>query len=101
MCLRVRRKVMMILPCYRRHYSGERAAVSGVSRSVRSAFDPAGRSQGWVVAEWGTSSNNRRARFYRLTPSGRKQLSAEHFKWERFSEALARILCSARGAQDV
>jgi PadR family transcriptional regulator, regulatory protein PadR len=46
----------------------------------------------WIVAEWGTSSNNRRARFYRLTPAGRKQLSAEHSKWDRFSEALARIL---------
>jgi PadR family transcriptional regulator, regulatory protein PadR len=56
--------------------------------------------EGWVVAEWGTSSNNRRARFYRLTPSGRKQLSAEHFKWDRFSEAVARILTSVPGAED-
>lgn len=48
--------------------------------------------EGWVVAEWGTSSNNRRARFYRLTAAGRKQLSNEHSKWERFSEAIARIL---------
>jgi PadR family transcriptional regulator, regulatory protein PadR len=46
----------------------------------------------WVAAEWGTSDNNRRARFYRLTPAGRKQLSTEHSKWERFSEAIARIL---------
>ncbi len=46
----------------------------------------------WVAAEWGTSTNNRRARFYRLTPAGRKQLSTEHSKWERFSEAIARIL---------
>jgi PadR family transcriptional regulator, regulatory protein PadR len=53
-----------------------------------------------IAAEWGTSANNRRARFYRLTPSGRKQLSAEHSKWERFSEAVARILASARGTQD-
>ena len=50
----------------------------------------------WVTAEWGTSSNNRKARFYRLTQLGRKQLSAEHSKWERFSEAVARILVSAR-----
>jgi PadR family transcriptional regulator PadR len=57
--------------------------------------------EGWIVAEWGTSTNNRKARFYRLTPAGRKQLSAEHSKWERFSEALARILASARGAEDV
>lgn len=50
----------------------------------------------WVTAEWGTSTNNRKARFYRLTQLGRKQLSAEHSKWERFSEAVARILVSAR-----
>jgi PadR family transcriptional regulator, regulatory protein PadR len=54
----------------------------------------------WVAAEWGTSANNRKARFYRLTPAGRKQLSAEHSKWERFSEAVASILASARGAED-
>jgi transcriptional regulator len=56
--------------------------------------------EGWVVAEWGISSNNRKARFYRLTTAGRKQLFAEHSKWERFSEAVARILASARGAED-
>jgi PadR family transcriptional regulator PadR len=50
----------------------------------------------WVTAEWGTSTNNRKARFYRLTPAGRKQLSAEHSKWDRFSQALGRILASAR-----
>ena len=50
--------------------------------------------EGWVIAEWGTSANNRRARFYRLTPAGRKQLSAEHSKWDRFSEAIGRILSS-------
>src|ERR1700730_3902249 len=52
--------------------------------------------EGWITSEWGTSSNNRRARFYRLTTTGRKQLSAEHSKWDRFSEAVARILASAR-----
>lgn len=52
--------------------------------------------EGWVAAEWGISKNHRRARFYRLTPAGRKQLSAEHSRWERFSEAVARILASAR-----
>jgi transcriptional regulator len=46
----------------------------------------------WIVAEWGTSTNNRRARFYRLTSAGSKQLSTEHSKWDRFSEAIARIL---------
>ncbi len=56
--------------------------------------------EGWIIGEWGTSANNRKARFYRLTPTGRKQLSAEHSRWERFSEAVARILASARGAED-
>jgi transcriptional regulator len=48
--------------------------------------------QGWIAAEWGTSENNRQARFYRLTKEGRKQLAAETESWSRFSEAVARIL---------
>lgn len=48
--------------------------------------------RGWVAAEWGTSENNRRARYYRLTAAGRKQLVAETSKWERLTEAIARIL---------
>src|SRR5262249_3218414 len=40
----------------------------------------------WITAEWGISSKNRKARFYSLTQSGRRQLSAEHSKWKRFSE---------------
>jgi PadR family transcriptional regulator PadR len=48
--------------------------------------------EGWVAAEWGTSDNNRRARFYRLTAAGRKHLSNEHSKWERFTEAISHIL---------
>jgi PadR family transcriptional regulator, regulatory protein PadR len=48
--------------------------------------------RGLVTAKWGTSENNRRARYYRLTAAGRKQLTAETSKWERLSEAIARIL---------
>src|SRR5207245_2726482 len=48
--------------------------------------------EGWVAAEWGTSSNKRRARFYRLTAAGRRQLTAEHSRWERFAEVVGRIL---------
>jgi PadR family transcriptional regulator, regulatory protein PadR len=48
--------------------------------------------RGWISAEWGTSENNRRARYYCLTAAGRKQLVAETSKWERLSEAIARIL---------
>ena len=48
--------------------------------------------QGWIKAEWGTSENNRRAKFYELTRAGRKQLSEETESWERFSAAVARVL---------
>jgi transcriptional regulator len=49
-------------------------------------------SRGWIKAEWGTSDNNRRARFYELTRSGRKQLVAETQQWRRLSAAISRIL---------
>jgi len=48
--------------------------------------------RGFVAAKWGTSDNNRRARFYTLTPSGRKQLITERETWERFAGALGLIL---------
>jgi PadR family transcriptional regulator PadR len=48
--------------------------------------------KGWVKGKWGTSENNRRARFYELTTTGRKQLDAERAEWERFSNALGLIL---------
>jgi transcriptional regulator len=48
--------------------------------------------RGYVKAEWGTSDNNRRARFYELTASGRKQLAAEREAWQKFSAALGLIL---------
>jgi PadR family transcriptional regulator, regulatory protein PadR len=48
--------------------------------------------RGWIIAVWGTSENNRRARYYRLTAAGRKQLATETSKWERLTEAIARIL---------
>lgn len=48
--------------------------------------------KGWVKGRWGVSENNRRARFYELTPSGLKQLDAERRAWERFSQALGLIL---------
>jgi len=49
-------------------------------------------SRGWVSAEWGTSSNNRKARFYQLTKAGRKQLVKETAKWNRLVAAIGRIL---------
>ena len=48
--------------------------------------------RGWITAERGTSENNGRARYYRLRAAGRKQLAAETSKWERLTEAIARIL---------
>jgi transcriptional regulator len=48
--------------------------------------------RGWIEAEWGTSDNNRRARFYRLTRAGRKQLAAGRSQWYRLSGAIARVL---------
>ena len=48
--------------------------------------------KGWVTAHWGTSDNNRRARFYELTKSGRRQLDTERAEWERFTQALGLIL---------
>jgi PadR family transcriptional regulator, regulatory protein PadR len=48
--------------------------------------------QGWIAAEWGTSENNRKARFYKLTKTGRKQLVHETNQWERLSTAIGRVL---------
>lgn len=46
----------------------------------------------WVTAEWGVSSNNRRARFYDLTPAGRAQVEVETARWERLAAAMGRVL---------
>ncbi len=48
--------------------------------------------QGWISSEWGTSGNNRKAKFYKLTPAGRKQLVEETSNWERLSTAINLIL---------
>ena len=50
--------------------------------------------RGWISAKWGTSSNNRKARFYSLTSMGRKQLVKETTKWKRLTAAIGRILGS-------
>ena len=50
--------------------------------------------RGWISAKWGTSANNRKARFYSLTTAGRKQLAKETTKWNRLTAAIARILAS-------
>ena len=48
--------------------------------------------RGWISAEEGTSENNRRAKFYRLTAKGRRQLAVERNKWDKLAGAIARIL---------
>ncbi len=48
--------------------------------------------RGWITADWGTSENNRKAKFYRLTRKGRAQLRAEEDQWARFSQAVEWIL---------
>src|SRR5271165_5074886 len=48
--------------------------------------------RGWIASFWGTSENNRKARYYRLTAAGRKQLRAEMTRWERVVRAVNRVL---------
>ncbi|MGB8475938.1 MAG: PadR family transcriptional regulator [Candidatus Acidiferrum sp.] len=50
--------------------------------------------RGWISAKWGTSTNNRKARFYSLTSAGRRQLVRETTKWKRLAAAIGRILGS-------
>ena len=52
--------------------------------------------RGWISFADGTSENNRRAKFYRLTPKGRRQLATETSKWDKLAAAIARILRPAR-----
>jgi PadR family transcriptional regulator, regulatory protein PadR len=48
--------------------------------------------KGWVTAKWGTTAGNRRARYYQLTPAGRKQLGVEISQFERVTRAIARVI---------
>src|SRR5215467_6692721 len=48
--------------------------------------------RGWIASFWGTSENNRKARYYRLTPPGRKQLAAQTNRWDELVSAINRIL---------
>lgn len=51
--------------------------------------------RGWIAGEWGTSENNRRAKFYRLTEAGRRRLDDETADWRRLSAAVDRVLAEA------
>lgn len=52
--------------------------------------------KGWLRTEWGTSDSNRRAKYYRITAAGRRQLAAESRKWQRMSQVIARVLLLRR-----
>lgn len=54
--------------------------------------------RGWLSSEWGVSTTNRKAKYYRLTARGRRQLKAETDNWQRVSVAIARALRTAGGA---
>jgi len=47
---------------------------------------------GWIRSEWGLSGNNRKAKFYEITPAGRRQLAREEKKWEDLTSAIATVL---------
>jgi PadR family transcriptional regulator, regulatory protein PadR len=53
--------------------------------------------RGWLAAEWGVTENNRRAKYYRLTPAGRAQLRAQTQRWSRYAQAVFKVL-EARAA---
>jgi transcriptional regulator len=52
--------------------------------------------RGWIVSFWGTSENNRKARYYRLSPAGRQQLTTEMSRWERVVRAVNQVLRPAQ-----
>lgn len=56
--------------------------------------------EGWIRGEWGTTNTGRKAKFYKLTASGRRQLLAEESRWQRFTSAIAGILGSTRPVRE-
>jgi PadR family transcriptional regulator PadR len=55
--------------------------------------------RGWVEAAWGLSENNRRAKFYRLTPDGRRRLKTEAASWRQYADAIFKVLDEPGGAR--
>ena|SRR5271165_1594715 len=55
--------------------------------------------RGWISAEWGTSENNRRAKFYSITAAGRRQLAVEAAHWQQLAAVMGRVLATSEGAQ--
>jgi len=91
--------VLRTLAGGRNHGQGIARAIQDVSRNAllveHSSLYPALQrleEREWIRAEWGTSSNNRKARFYELSAAGRKQLAREREHWWRFADAIALVL---------
>lgn len=55
--------------------------------------------RGWISAEWGTSDNNRKAKFYSITKKGRKQLAEDAVYWQRLSSVMGRVLAMQEGGE--
>lgn len=56
--------------------------------------------RGWLAAEWGVSRSNQRAKFYRLTPEGKKQLLREESRWAQLVNAISRVMKPAPGTEE-
>src|SRR5687767_6135185 len=94
--------ILRVLRHERMHGWGIAQVIQQISRDVltvnQGSLYPALRrleERGWIDAEWGTSENNRRARFYALTAAGRRQLTQETASWEEFVLAVTRVLQTA------
>lgn len=94
--------ILRVLRQDRMHGWGIAQQIQQISRDVlqvnQGSLYPALRrleERGWIGAEWGTSDNNRRARFYELTAAGRRQLTQETASWEEFVLAVTRVLQTA------
>jgi PadR family transcriptional regulator PadR len=91
--------VLKTLAAGRRHGYGIARAIEDVTEGVvdieEGSLYPAlyrMERKGWVEAEWGLSELGRRAKFYRLTPKGRRRLTAQTAEWTRFAAAISRVL---------
>jgi transcriptional regulator len=94
--------ILRVLRTDRLHGWGISQQIEQISRDVlhvnQGSLYPALRrleERGWIAAQWGTSENNRRARFYSLTAAGRRQLADETASWQEFVLAVSRILQTA------
>jgi transcriptional regulator len=94
--------ILRVLRAERMHGWGISQQIQQISRDVltvnQGSLYPALRrleERGWISAKWGTSENNRRARFYELTAAGRRQLADETASWQEFVLAVSRVLQTA------